>query len=135
MTHVLDTLEQVKAKLMFAVVSGHEFVPVSRVMGIVNKITRLLGHTRPLTYDPPYKTDTVQAKVWDALDAAHRELKDLLITQKNEVIASIGEEKWNDFYNLLSELTNARDRAFDKEYGPGASLLKRGRKFNVESTR
>lgn len=135
MTHVLDTLERVKSKLMFAVVSGHEFIPVGRVMGVVNKITRLLGHHRPLAYDPPYKADTAQAKVWDALDAAHREMKDLLATQKREVVATIGEDKWNDFYNLLAELVTARDRAFDKEHGPGASLLKRGRKFNVASAR
>lgn len=135
MTGVLDCLERVKAKLMFAVVSGHDFIPVGRVMGVVNKITKLLGHVRPLPYDPPYKADKVQAKVWDALDAAHRELKDLLMTQKKEVVASIGEEKWSDFYNLLAEIVSARDKAYDKEHGPGASLLKRGRKFNVASVR
>jgi hypothetical protein len=32
---------------------------------------------------------------------------------------------------MLAELVNARDRAFDKEQGAGASLLKRGRKFDV----
>ncbi len=135
MTEVLDCLERVKAKLMYAVVSGHNFIPVSRVMGVVNKITRILGHVHPLAYDPPYKADTIQAKVWDSLDAAHRELKDLLTTQKKEVVAKIGEEKWNDFYSLLSEIVSARNRAFDKEHGPGASLLKRGRQFNVASVR
>lgn len=135
MSHILDAFENVKAKLMFAVVSGHQFIPVGRIMGVVSKITRLLGHVRPLTYEPPYQSDKVQSKVWDALDSAHRELKDLLITRKKEVIESIGEDQWNDFYNLLSELTNARDRTLNKEYGPGASLLKRGRKFNVESAR
>lgn len=135
MSHVLDTFEKIKAKLMFVVVAGHQFIPVGRIMGVINKITRLLGHVRPMSYEPPYKSDTVQSKVWDTLDAAHRELKDLLITQKKAVIDSIGEEQWNDFYNLLSELTNARDRALNKEYGPGAALLKRGRKFNVESAR
>lgn len=135
MNHVLDTLERIKSKLIFAVASGHDFIPVGRIMSVINKITRVLGHVRPMTYEPPYKDEPIQAKVWDALDTAHRELKDLLITQKNAVINVIGEKKWNDFYSLLSDFVVIRNRAFDKEYGPKASLLKTGRKFNVESIR
>lgn len=132
---VLDTLESVKAKIMFAVVSGHNFIPVGRLMGVCNKITKILGHSRPMLYQPAYPADSSKSKVWDALDAAHRELKDLLTTQKKDVTAAIGDERWNDFYSLLSELVAARDKAYDREHGAGASLLKRGRKFDVAKAR
>lgn len=136
MIPVLNRLEHVKAKLMYAVAVGHTFVPVSRLMLVINKITRILGHYRPVEYkhpDDPH--DTPQRKVWTALDEAHRELFDLLTTRRAEVIQKIGADKAEDLHNLMAELSYVKDKAYDAENGPGASLLKRGRKFNVASLR
>jgi hypothetical protein len=133
MSSVLSKLEKIKAKLMYAVVVGHGFIPVSRLMLVINKITKIISHMRPLEYTHPNPKDPPQRKVYDALDAAHMEMFDLLTAHKREVVEKIGPDSYEDLNNLMSELSNAKDRAFDKEHGPGASLLKRGRKFNVAS--
>ena len=120
----LDKLERIKSKLLYAVTVGHEFIPVSRLMVVVNRITTILGHVRPLEYKPTNPEDSPQHKVYDALDDAYRELHNVL-SGRDQL-----EGKWEDLYNLLSEIKNARDRAYDAEHGPQSSLLKRGRKFS-----
>lgn len=133
MNSVLDRLEQIKSKLMYAVTVGHSFIAVSRIMVIVNRISKILGHYRPLNYDHPYSQDTPQRKVYDSLDAAHQELFDLLMSHTHKTQEQIGEDNYNDLRSMLTDLTISKDRAFDKEHGPGASLLKRGRRFNPSS--
>ena len=129
MIDLLSKLEQIKAKLMYAVVVGHGFISVGRLMLIVNRIGKILGHSRPLDYTHPERNDTPQRKVYDSLDIAHQELFDLLTSHNKELVEKIGEGEVNDLNNMMSDISNAKDKAYDKEYGPGASLLKRGRKF------
>jgi len=129
MIGLFDKLEQIKAKLMYAVVVGHGFVPVTRLMLLINRITKILGHFRPLDYSHPHSQDTPQRKVYDALDQAHQELFDLLTAHRQEVVEKIGERELRDLNSMMSDLSQVKDKAYDAEFGPGASLLKRGRKF------
>jgi len=129
MINVLSKLEQIRAKLMYAVVVGHGFIPVTRLMLLVNRISKILGHHRPVSYEHPYSQDPPQRKVYDALDLAHQELFDLL-SSRAEVIDKVGEREYDDLASMMADLSNAKDKAYDKEHGPGSSLLKRGRKFS-----
>lgn len=121
----LAKLEQVRSMLLYTVMAGHKLIPVSRLLLHANRIGRLLRHYRPLEYTPPHPQDPIQRKIYDALDSAHHILYNLASDRSEEI-----PENMKSFLDaMLTDISQSKDRAYDKEVGPGASLLKRGRKF------